>query len=110
MTPELEQQLRALLAAPPLPAAFGAGQYVIALANGSNLGRPCYQLAARRGGFSLGHLAWSNQWNAYAWRGLPDDTPIDQRIAGEIYVILRDLNKREGVGVAYEGWRPGRRA
>jgi len=90
-----QQPLRdARRSVPPPPDTFG-GRLVAARAIGDHVvGRPSYVLISRRGGFDLGTVSFSNQWQAYSWRGLPGDTPVNQEIVAEIYAVLRDLNRR----------------
>lgn len=61
----------------------------------SVMGAPSYGVDSRRGGFELGTLEWSNQWNAYSFKPHPD-ARLSGLVIAEIYAMLKELGTKMG--------------
>jgi hypothetical protein len=54
------------------------------------MGRAVYDVIAKRGGFSVGTITWSNQWNKPSFK--PDSEAVfDQTCIAEIYAAMKNL-------------------
>ena len=58
--------------------------------NGPNLGRIRYSVRAKRGGFTMGTVEWSAQWNRPKFTPHPEAV-FDQQCVAEIYACLREM-------------------
>jgi hypothetical protein len=55
-----------------------------------NLGHPVYRATSVRGGFVMGVIEWSNQWNRPRFRA-HSEAVFDQQCIAEIYAKMRDF-------------------
>ena len=66
------------------------GKMLMFTRTGRNLGRDVFTVFSQRGGFSMGTVEWSNQWNRPRFKAHPEAV-FDQQCVAEIYACMRDM-------------------